>query len=75
MWRNVTLLIVQLCCCLFAFPSSRPTLFKSYGAYLLDDRCLHAARLHLLLQEDLLLWLLDEVLCTVGTTDQLQDLT
>lgn len=43
--------------------------------YLLYDRRLHAARLHLLLQEDLLLGLLDEVLGPVGSADHLQDLT
>lgn len=43
--------------------------------YLLYDRCLHAARLHLLLQEDLLLRLLDDVLGPVGSAHHLQDLT
>jgi len=46
----------------------------SNGAYLLYDRRLHAAGLHLLLQEDLLLGL-DDVLRPVGSTDHLQDLT
>lgn len=45
------------------------------GAYLLYDRGLHATRLHLLLQEDLLLRLLDDVLSPVGGADNLQDLT
>lgn len=45
------------------------------GAYLLYDRCLHATRLHLLLQEDLLLGRLDDVLSPIGSTDHLQDLT
>lgn len=40
--------------------------------YLLYDRCLHTSRLHLLLQEDLLLGLLDEVLSSIGSTDNLQ---
>lgn len=44
-------------------------------AYLLYDWCLHATRLHLLLQEDLLLGLLDDVLSPIGSTDNLQDLT
>lgn len=42
--------------------------------YLLYDRCLHAARLHLLLQEDLLLGLRDDVLSPVGSANHLQDL-
>lgn len=45
------------------------------GAYLLYDRRLHATRLHLLLQEDLLLGLLDDVLRPIGSTHHLQDLT
>lgn len=38
---------------------------------LLYDRCLHTRRLHLLLQEDLLLGLLDDVLSPIGSTDDL----
>lgn len=39
-------------------------------SYLLYDRRLHAARLHLLLEEDLLMGL-DEVLRSIGSTDNL----
>lgn len=42
---------------------------------LLYDWCLHTTRLHLLLQEDLLLGLRDDVLSTVGSANHLQDLT
>lgn len=50
-------------------------LFLCKVGYLLYDRRLYAARLHLLLQEDLLLGLLDDVLSPVGSTDHLQNLT
>lgn len=49
--------------------------FVQHFCYLLYDRCLHAARLHLLLQEDLLLRLRDDVLSPVGSAHHLQDLT
>ena len=41
------------------------------GAYLLNHRGLDTARLHLLLQEDLLLGLLDDVLGSVRGTHHL----
>ncbi len=73
---------MQPCCTLSSHFSKALNQFikanSSYlcnGAYLLYDRCLHATRLHLLLQEDLLLGLLDDVLSPIGSTDHLQDLT
>lgn len=41
------------------------------NAYLLYDWRLHATRLHLLLQQDLLLGLLDDVLSSVGSSEHL----
>lgn len=69
------------CSHVFTFSKALPPFNKSggsylcNGAYLLYNRSLHATRLHLLLQEDLLLGLLDDVLSPIGSADHLQDLT
>lgn len=70
---------MQPCCTSSPLRFSRfnasPPFTNALVSYLLYDRCLHTARLHLLLQEDLLLGLLDDVLSPIGSTDHLQDLT